>query len=134
MADLVDLSPPRKIKRYRELFNPLEELEDKELYRRYRFTADWIHEMNDFFGADMNTSNAATNRGRPIPTEIQIMVAVRYLASNSFQIDVGDTFGIAQPTVSLILSRFLDVFTPKTGLFVKFPPQEGLQSNMQEVS
>lgn len=60
-------------------------------------------------------------KGRAIPVEIQVCVALRYLASNDFQIGIADDFHMSQPEVSLIVTKFLDAIATKVNEFVKFP-------------
>lgn len=90
---------------YKELFNPLQNMTDLELYKRYRFDRDtiiWI--TNRLRGALQKNSN----RNRPISPELQVLAALSYMASDTFQIVVGDTFNMSQASVSRSVTAVVD--------------------------
>ena len=62
-------------------------------------------------------------RGRAIPVEIEVCVALRYLESNNFQVGIADDFHIlvSQPQVSFMVTKFLDAIVSKIDEFVKLP-------------
>lgn len=108
----------RKPKLYRNLFDPLQHYDDKELFSRYRFDRNGIMYLSDILRRELENTSA---RSRAIPVETQICVALRYLASNDFQLGVADDFNLSQSEVSLIVDKFVDALSVKANNFVKFP-------------
>jgi hypothetical protein len=51
-------------------------------------------------------------------------MGIRYLASNSFQIDIGDIFGVHQSSVSSVINNFLDALSAHSATFIKFPTDQ----------
>lgn len=115
----IETEPLRKRKCYREIFNPLSEFEDDELYQRFRFSSQWIQQLVMTLQDDLPVIN--NERGRPISQSIQVMIAIRYLASNAFQNVIADTFNVSQSSVSLIISKFIDALARHKDEFIKFP-------------
>lgn len=62
-----------------------------------------------------------TNKGRPIPPKIQILVTLRYLGSASLQSTVGDAHNLSQPTVSLCVNRVCNALVEKKDTFICWP-------------
>ena len=119
MARFMNVTPiGRKTKTYRELHNPMLHLDDKELVARFRFDSNGIRFLTELL---QNELQSATLRSRAIPVEIQVCVALRYLASNDFQLGIADDFNITQSEVSLIVDRFVEAVAAKANDFVKFP-------------
>ena len=58
-----------------------------QLLRRYRFDDSRIRVLCTLIEDDLPPS--ATERGRPIPTSVQVCATLRYLAWNDFQISLG---------------------------------------------
>lgn len=78
----------------RPLCNALEEFDHKELIRRYRFDKGGIKFITDLVCNDL--PEIKNNRNRPIPHEILVMMALRYLATNAHQQVIADTFKCSQ--------------------------------------
>ncbi|MEL7309456.1 MAG: hypothetical protein AAGK05_17445 [Pseudomonadota bacterium] len=95
----------RKQKIYRQIFNPLDEMTNDQVYSRFRFDKHGVRFLSQLLQTDLQ---AATFKSRAIPVEIQVCVALRYLSSNDFQIGVADDFNVSQTEVSLIVTKFLD--------------------------
>ncbi len=121
MAEFMDLDLLRRPKQYRRLFNPLDEFTDEDLYARYRLDREMIVFLSDLLRNDLECE---TMRSRAVPVEVQVMAGIRYLASNSLQRDIGDTFGIVQSSVSRILDCFLTALANRLPEFVHFPVDE----------
>ena len=114
----MNIQRARKVKRYQNVLSPLNDLNDKELYQRFRFDRDGIQLLCEMFGEQLATP---TFRSRAIPVETQICIGLRYLASNDFQNGVGDSFNISQPSVSNIVTKFINSVNSKLNEFVNFP-------------
>lgn len=64
---------------------------------------------------------SATNKGRPIPPKIQILVTLQYLGSASLQSTVGDAHNLSQPSVSLCVTRVCNALIDKKDAFISWP-------------
>ena len=62
---------------YSQLANPLDGLNDQEIYQRYRFTKEGIYFIHELIKNDLQHES---HGGRPTPTIIQLLIALRYLA------------------------------------------------------
>lgn len=63
-----------KIRHFRDLSNPLEGFSDKQIYERYRFTAQVIMELTDMLKEDIERP---TRRNRAIPALHQTCIMLR---------------------------------------------------------
>ena len=81
---------PRADKYLFDPHNPLESLSEEEIFCRYRFRSETILEIVREL---LQFTNAATNsRGGGFPLLLEVLITLRYLASNSFHSVVADTF------------------------------------------
>lgn len=119
MALLQPLPKSRVVKIYDVRRNPLENYNDHELLRRYRFDRKTIEYICDIVRDDLSPK---TCFGGAIPVEIRVCTALRYLASSgAFQLGIGDQHGISQPSVSRFVWEFVDSFIKHLDTFIKFP-------------
>lgn len=65
-----------------------------------------------------------TNRSCALSLELQLCTALRYFVCGSFQIVVGDTFNISQPTVSKCVSNVCIALASLKPQFIKFPKRK----------
>jgi hypothetical protein len=72
----------RAERRFRARENPLETMQDHELYQRYRFTANGLRRIEEMLRDDIVH---ATKRANALTPMHQILVALRFFASGSFQ-------------------------------------------------
>ena len=70
---------------------------DVELRKRFRFDQRTIIDLTDLIRADFERE---TQRGHPLLPETKVMIALRYLASNSHQQTIADMFRVSQKAVS----------------------------------
>lgn len=76
----------RAPKRYiRDLENPLEAFDDIEFQRRYRFRKNCVTDV--LLPLVQHQLDKNSNRGLPIPTIFQLLLALRFYGSNSFQVN-----------------------------------------------
>ena len=62
-----------------------------------------------------------TRRSHAIPTSTQVLAAVRFYASGSFQSVVADTVGLTQASVSRVISHVTHVLSEKSKEEIKMP-------------
>ncbi|XP_015185999.1 PREDICTED: uncharacterized protein LOC107071481 isoform X1 [Polistes dominula] len=100
--DIIIRAPKRYI---RDIQDPFDFYSDVKFKKRYRFEKNSI-----MFGIlpliEPNLSKI-NNRGLPIPPVFQLLICLRFYATASFQLILGDTMTISQPTISRIVFRDL---------------------------
>lgn len=79
----------RRERRFRDRLDPLE-LSDSELIQKYRFPRQ---ELTLLFQELQPQLERRTRRSQALPTHTQVLLALRFLASGSFQHVIGDTAG-----------------------------------------
>ena len=109
----------RRERVFRDRSHPFEMYDDVELFDRYRFRRDDIKDLVDLVGDDVSIS---TRKGS-LTTTLQILVALRFFACGSFQLVVGDLFGISKATVSRTVHRVAAAFARLLPRYVRFHEQ-----------
>lgn len=96
--------------------NLLDGLSEAEVKSRYRFSRNSIQFITDTLAADLERP---TGRNRALKPQEQVLVALRFFASGSFLVVVGDTVGgIPKCTVSRIVSRVSTALVRKQHEFI----------------
>ncbi|RCN53636.1 hypothetical protein ANCCAN_00130 [Ancylostoma caninum] len=88
---------------YRDRSCPFDTVDDDSFRRRFRFTRAGFFRVVDLMRADLE-------RAMPLITAQQLALTIRVLASRSFQLKAGDSFGVAQSTVSRVVASVSDWF------------------------
>ena len=113
----------RRERVFRDRTNPLEIYDDQQLIERYRFNRQSILRLTDVL---MESLESSTFRNFALTPVLKVLVALRYFASGSFQGVIGDTFGIAQPTVSRAIYCVSYALVQKSSQYIKFPVEPRL--------
>ena len=92
----------RRPRVFRDRLHPLDAYDDVELYQRYRCPRPVLLEIVDLLHDDVAHP---TRRNHAVPACLQILSAIRYYATGSFQLVTADTVGLSQPTISRIITR-----------------------------
>ncbi|EZA54569.1 Putative nuclease HARBI1 [Ooceraea biroi] len=61
------------------------------------------------------------NRGLPIPPVLQLLIRLRFYASASFQVVIGDTISVSQATISRIIFRVSSLIVRLISQIIKMP-------------
>ncbi|XP_062585846.1 putative nuclease HARBI1 [Saccostrea cucullata] len=103
--------------------NPLEGLGDGEIFERYRFFPATI-----FFIVDMLKDNLAfTNlRNNPLTPLHQVLVSLRFFATGSFYITIGDTLNVSKSAAGRAIRHVTDLLCQLTRRFISLPRGEEL--------
>ncbi|XP_072043033.1 putative nuclease HARBI1 [Amphiura filiformis] len=110
---------------YRDRSNPFEELSEKQFRTRYRMYKHTAIELIDMMAPDLQRD---TERGHALPPYLQVLTALRYYATGSFQSVVGDLYGIDQGTVSRVVCDVSPLIARRRGQFIQFiSDQQDLQ-------
>lgn len=120
-----DEAPMPIERRFRDLLNPFSGFTDQDIYDRYRFYPPVILELTDMLKIDLERP---TKKSRPLSPLHQVCIALRYLASNSFQQVCGDTFHVSQSTACRSLWRFCECLILHLDEFIKFPGPAQVQA------
>jgi hypothetical protein len=121
-----DVDDNRRHKIYRDMRFPLEELNDTEIYDRYHFDKAGICHIVEIVREDVrfvtNRSHVifVTNHSHVISVEMQVLAMLNYLATNGLHINVGDTFGLHQTSMSRSIARVTAALARRIGKFVGF--------------
>ncbi|XP_065639405.1 putative nuclease HARBI1 [Hydra vulgaris] len=93
----------RRERIFKDRNNPLDIYDDISLYKRFRFRKASIFYLTDLLRIDLEPKSNQTLIVAPI---LQVLCALRFYATGSFQIVVGDsTAAFIQPTISRIICR-----------------------------
>lgn len=88
------------------------------LLSRFRFSKhillDLCRELGPFLERE-------TKRTQAIPVHIQVLSTLGFLATGTFQREVGDRCGISQPSMSRILPTVLDAIISLAPTYIRFP-------------
>ena len=107
----------RKINDYSTI-DVISKYSDEEFRERFRMNKNTFNDLLDEIRGSLDKEN---NRGRPIPPEIQLMVTLRYFATGTFQQVDGDLIGMAQTTVSDVISRTAEAIAKMRPRYIAFP-------------
>ena len=118
MADIVDLFDLSNPKVYKPIYDPLSDLNDDELIRRYRFDSEGIEFLCDLLRDQLDYP---TRKSRALSVETQVLTSLRYLASGAYQQVIADTLNISQPSASRCIDRFVSAICTHSRDFIHFP-------------
>lgn len=113
------LLPSERI--YLPHINHLETINNKKLYKRYRFNRDSIYIICDLLREDLER---ATSRSHALSVEVQVLIALRFYASGAFLEIIGDTFGVDKGTVSRVVVTVTELLHQLAKDFIVWPVTE----------
>lgn len=89
-----------------------------DLLGEYRFPKNVLLDLSRDLGPVLERE---TNRTEAIPVHIQLLSTLGFLATGTFQREVGDICGISQPSVSRIMPAVLDAIISLAPTYIQFP-------------
>ncbi|XP_071652749.1 putative nuclease HARBI1 [Temnothorax longispinosus] len=120
--DDYNLENVRVRKRYiRDGQNTFEFYNNFEFKRRYRFNKESV--LYGILPRIEEGLAKINNRGLPIPPVMQLLICLRY-ATASFQLFLGNTMTVSQPTISRIVSRVTLLIASLLKEYIKMPQDE----------
>ena len=90
---------------FRDRNQPMDVMDDDELIARYRMPRHMIAQICEMLDEDLRRISHCS---QALPVSTQVMVALSYFATGSFQRGTGDLHGISQPSASRCI-RWTDV-------------------------
>lgn len=96
----------RRNRIFRDRSNPFDKFDDVELFRKFRFRRMDIIAITDSIQDEL----AHPNRRGALTPLLQVLVALRFYASGTFQDVCGELIGVDQATVSRTITRVTDAF------------------------
>ena len=100
---------------------------DADFYQRFRFDKCSVQYLTEEFctGLESDTNN------HPISTETKMLVTLRFLASNSLQQVIGDTFGMSKGVVNGIIWEVIPRIAGRMNDFIQMPTGDKEAKNFQ---
>ena len=93
-------------------------ISDRNLIRHYRFPRHEIIRIIAELGPQLRR---ATNRSHAVSTNTQVLVALRFYASGSFQNVLADTAGLCQASISNIITAVTEILAEKAKNEIRMP-------------
>ena len=101
---------------FRDRTNPLEKFDDVELFTKFRFRREFILQLTNQLEPELKTEK----RYYTAPPCLQVLIVLKYLASNTLMDTTGELFGVDKSTVSRVVSRLLKILHRRASRAVCF--------------
>ena len=118
MGALFAIRRRRRMQTERMRKNPLAQLTELEIIQNYRLSKAAILELYSLLQHDLQRKN---HGWRTLTVEEQVLISLKVFASGSFQNSSKDDINVSQPTVSKVLSKFMDSPISKKESFIHMP-------------
>uniref|UniRef100_A0A8C2S8F8 Putative nuclease HARBI1 n=1 Tax=Capra hircus TaxID=9925 RepID=A0A8C2S8F8_CAPHI len=99
----------------------LDDVTDEYLMSMYGFPRQFIYYLVELLGASLSRP---TQRSRAISPETQILAALGFYTSGSFQTRMGDAIGISQASMSRCVANVTEALVERASQFIHFPADE----------
>ena len=114
----------RHIQHLRDRLNPLEDYDDEDFRLHFCLTKDSVSDLVKIVDKDLQHK---TRRGLPLTPMQQVLIALRFYATGTFQRVIGDLFGVSVFAACTVIHKLL---RNKKGQFLSFP--ENLADNKRK--
>ena len=119
----------RRERIFRDRFDPLDIYSEQEFRDRYRFTKATFRHILEMINDGLDRK---TRRNNPVPAHIQLLLALRYYATDNFQRVSGDLLGLHISTANRAVHRVSRLLASLRQQWIKFPmPDEFRQVKRQ---
>jgi hypothetical protein len=113
--------PLRRPRIFRDRANPMESFDEQDFIKRFRFSKLVTLDLVELVKADIEHP---TKRSMAIPCLLQILCALQFFATGTFQLTVGDIIHISQASVCRIIKRVSQAFARKLNDYVRYPTSD----------
>lgn len=108
-------------KRYYDVNKDFESgLDDEDFRKRYRVTKQTFNFLVHLFEQQLEKTS---NRNHPLKSNEQLLLALRFYATGSFQMLESDLYGVHQTTVCRCVHRVSKLIASLAPLYIKFPTE-----------
>lgn len=107
-----------RIRHLRDRFNPLEEYHAEDFRMRFRLRKESVVDLVEFMETDLEHQ---TRRGLPLSPMQQVLIALRFYATGSFEKVIGDLFGVSVFAACTVIHKVARVIAKRKGHFLSFP-------------
>nr|XP_020654562.1 putative nuclease HARBI1 [Pogona vitticeps]XP_020654571.1 putative nuclease HARBI1 [Pogona vitticeps] len=107
----------------------LEDVTDEYLVSMYGFPRQFIYYLVDLLGANLSRP---TQRSRAISPETQILAALGFYTSGSFQTRMGDAIGISQASMSRCVANVTEALVERASQFIRFPEDDASLQHLKD--
>ena len=108
----------RRERVFRDRRNPLDIFDDAELVKRYRLSREGIMATTDIVAPDIE--HPSRRYFALLPSQ-QVLIALQYYATGTFQYVVGDPLQVSQQTSWCVIHCVTNSLAEKIGDYVQFP-------------
>ena len=113
----------------RDRRNPLDFMCDQELIGKYRLDRAAITDLCATLYDDLQHP---TGRSSFLCVSLQVVIALRYYGTGSFQAVTGDVHGVGKMSVSRCVHRVSAALARRVGDYIKFPTTDAEMRNVKE--
>ena len=113
----------RRERIFRDRRNPIDIFDDAELVKRYRFSREGIMRITDIVKNDIEHP---TRRNHALLPSQQVLIALQYYTTGTFQYVVGDPLQVSPQTAWRAIHNVTNSLAEKIGDYVKFPNAQSM--------
>lgn len=126
-VDAPDLPNQRRRRVFRPRIDAFYIYDDVDFKMRFRFNKNTVLHILERIGQNLTPP---TSRNHSIDARTQLLVALRYYATGSFQMTIGDTFNLNKSTVCRIVRRVTREIALLKPEYIRMPQNEEEQQNV----
>lgn len=108
----------RGLRVFKDRTNPLEEYDSTQFLQRFRISKGTFAELVDLVACDLQRPTRRSNALNPAE---QLAIALRFYASGSFQMIIGDVCGVSQASCCRVIQEVTESICRRKRHFIKFP-------------
>ena len=110
----------------------MDSLTDDELFQSTRFPRQAVYELIDLLHDDLQRQ---TERSHAVPVETQVLAALQFYSSGSFQWMLGQSIGLSQASVSRVITGVTEALYKVADRIITFPTtRQKITDNKQAFS
>ncbi|KAI4457969.1 hypothetical protein MML48_3g00021114 [Holotrichia oblita] len=115
------VNPERKVYRSRKACVDMSNWDDKEFIKRYRVSKETVNILLEHIAEQLRP---ATDRNYAVAPLQQLLLTLRYLATGSFYITVGDYGGVHKSTAGKIIQKCIFALAELGDQYIHLPADE----------
>nr|XP_026488745.1 putative nuclease HARBI1 [Vanessa tameamea] len=116
-----DETTSRSSRKNEEKLNGFEKYDDNQFLSRFRVSKDTVLYLESLFGKEIAP---LTKRNRALQPRDQILIALRFYATGSYQKVIGDIFHVEQVTVHRVVHKVTAAIAKLSCNFIKMPDSQ----------